>query len=913
MFEKTTAKTVRFLSTYAVIITYLFWCISPVSAARFQAEPSPANHATLSPTLQIMDTIKNIISNPKVPQYVHYLPEAENPARTITLEANGRTRNVAIYGIESAEGVLALWQMFLYGDENFNPVAVIDTTNTPRKIFETTGETLDLTTEYLQQRAEAIANSIRHSELYGDFPGIVTVEVDNSRLYKPVYINITYGQKTAKIEVVIADSIQENDFLRGNRIQYSANQRINYILHVSKVRQAERFMREYLANSISRVITPLHLPKYESNVYVPGVSSTLDKQDKITRVGTGTIAAVSFLEKMISASGLKLLEGSYDVVHSNRPDQPTTHNTISVTRSRSGQFFPQVVNGEHEVMNAPSYNFPHPTGTVILYTALLQGEHDKNEIISALNKGIAQGNLKNKIEIWAGNIATSPDMVKQMENGVIVSDYIKIKTSDIGTLVIIPFMYDDKWTQTTQLLEMARQIRYQDDHPDQGMDQPDTMNFALNFQSDQLHQKQTPQHESKEPIKSTPIIKEKEIPSQLLDWNNLSIPATDSDTPIPLTIIGGGRTSQSAIWRLLGDKRFDVKAIIYADKKIGRLEAFARLLNEAQLGRFPLKITFDQEHETWIEFTNTQTGETKRISFYKRAEKTRESILSIPFKEIGTTMLYDSSGQYLTEETSGYFTEHPEVAGFIMAAPSENAKTKILHFVSGTSEWLGEWKQLFKDKIKKIISPASCTTTCITPVLFIMQKMFGVKNYLFATLHAATGELIIPKPNKKNKPGRERTGTNLAFTSTGAAGAAGLVNPELQGKGDGFAIRGPALSGSYVTLNMITVEPVKNAEYLNKIFTQLAQTGLKNRFAVIEGITSTTQFIRSKAGSILMPEYTRVKPIFDESGQVIASFVSLRLAYPNEGGFSESVLQMSKELGQYVLLQQPIEFINSAI
>ena len=102
----------------------------------------------------------------------------------------------------------------------------------------------------------------------------------------------------------------------------------------------------------------------------------------------------------------------------------------------------------------------------------------------------------------------------------------------------------------------------------------------------------------------------------------------------------------------------------------------------------------------------------------------------------------------------------------------------------------------------RIISNASCTTNCVSPVLKALHAAFTVTSGVLNTVHAYTmGQSLLDAPAGKLRRGRAAA-LNLVPTSTGAAKAVGLVLPDLAGKLDGFAIRTPNPTGSMADLTL---------------------------------------------------------------------------------------------------------------
>ncbi|MCB0969549.1 MAG: type I glyceraldehyde-3-phosphate dehydrogenase, partial [Ilumatobacter sp.] len=100
----------------------------------------------------------------------------------------------------------------------------------------------------------------------------------------------------------------------------------------------------------------------------------------------------------------------------------------------------------------------------------------------------------------------------------------------------------------------------------------------------------------------------------------------------------------------------------------------------------------------------------------------------------------------------------------------------------------------------RIVSNASCTTNCLAPLCYVLDKEFGIENGLMTTTHAYTGDQrLIDTPHSDWRRARAAA-ENIIPTSTGAAKAIGQVLPSLSGKLGGMALRVPVPCGSVVDL-----------------------------------------------------------------------------------------------------------------
>src|SRR5207244_2046708 len=107
----------------------------------------------------------------------------------------------------------------------------------------------------------------------------------------------------------------------------------------------------------------------------------------------------------------------------------------------------------------------------------------------------------------------------------------------------------------------------------------------------------------------------------------------------------------------------------------------------------------------------------------------------------------------------------------------------------------------------RVISCASCTTNCITPVIEVAHRRFGVERALMTTIHAYTaGQQLVDGPSKAFLRGRAGA-ANLVPTSTGAARATMRAVPELVGRFDGVAVRAPIPVGSIADTVFVASRP----------------------------------------------------------------------------------------------------------
>lgn len=189
----------------------------------------------------------------------------------------------------------------------------------------------------------------------------------------------------------------------------------------------------------------------------------------------------------------------------------------------------------------------------------------------------------------------------------------------------------------------------------------------------------------------------------------------------------------------------------------------------------------------------------------------------------------------------------------------------------------------------RMISCASCTTNSITPVVEIMARRIGIKKAIMTTVHAYTSsQSIVDGPSKKTRRGRAGA-ANFVPTSTGAAIATTKAIPELAGKFDGVAIRGPVPVGSIADMVFVTERDVTVQE-VNNIFEEEAET---NKYRGVLGVTHdpivSSDIIGDSHASLVDLGMTTV---------VDGDLVKIMSWYDNEWGYSSQMVREAVRIAE---------------
>src|SRR4029453_4697315 len=169
---------------------------------------------------------------------------------------------------------------------------------------------------------------------------------------------------------------------------------------------------------------------------------------------------------------------------------------------------------------------------------------------------------------------------------------------------------------------------------------------------------------------------------------------------------------------------------------------------------------------------------------------------NLPWEELGVDLVLECTGVFTTAED---LERHIQAGAsyVILSAPtkSETVATGV-HAVNRPP---GR---------PQVISCASCTTNCITPVIEVAHRRLGVERAIMKTVPAYTaGQKLIDGPRKNFRRGRAGA-ANVVPPSTGAPQATTRAVPELAGRFDGIAVRAPIPVGSIADIVFVASRPI---------------------------------------------------------------------------------------------------------
>jgi len=250
----------------------------------------------------------------------------------------------------------------------------------------------------------------------------------------------------------------------------------------------------------------------------------------------------------------------------------------------------------------------------------------------------------------------------------------------------------------------------------------------------------------------------------------------------------------------------------------------------------------------------------------------------LPWKDFGVDLVVESTGLFTEREKAG---KHLEAGArkVIISAPAKNEDVTV---VMGVNE--GDYDPAAHD----VISNASCTTNSVVPLAKILDESFeGIQQGFMTTVHAYTNDQgTHDQPHKDLRRARAAT-LSIIPTTTGAAKAAALSLPQLQGRLDGLALRVPVPDGSITDL-VVMVGRETTAEEVNEAYRAAAEGPMEGIIDYATDPIVSTDIIGNPHSCVLDSPSTMA------NGQM----VKVLGWYDNEWGYSCRLVDLAAYVGE---------------
>ena len=331
---------------------------------------------------------------------------------------------------------------------------------------------------------------------------------------------------------------------------------------------------------------------------------------------------------------------------------------------------------------------------------------------------------------------------------------------------------------------------------------------------------------------------------------------------LKVAINGFGRIGRNVLRGIVESGRTDIQ--VFAINDLGPVETNAHLLQyDSVHGRFPVEVKTD--------------GNTIDVGYGPIQVTTIRNPAELPWD--GVDVALECTGIFVSRDAAAAHLENGSKR-VLVSAPASGADKTIVYGVNDAS--------LTADDL--VVSNASCTTNCLSPVASVLNKAVGIKRGFMTTVHSYTGDQPTLDTMHKDLYRARAAAMSMIPTSTGAAKAVGLVLPELAGKLDGVAIRVPTPNVSVVDL---TFEASRDttAEEINAAIHEAAAGELAGVLGVTDHKLVSMDFNHDPRSSIFATDQTKVMD---------GNMCRILTWYDNEWGFSNRMADTAVAMGKLI-------------
>jgi len=331
---------------------------------------------------------------------------------------------------------------------------------------------------------------------------------------------------------------------------------------------------------------------------------------------------------------------------------------------------------------------------------------------------------------------------------------------------------------------------------------------------------------------------------------------------VRVAINGFGRIGRNVLRAIYESGRTDIEVVAIND--LGPVETNAHLLRyDSVHGKFPGTVKVD--------------GDSINLGRNSIAVTAIRNPEELPWKEHGVDIALECTGIFTDAEKASMHIK-AGAKKVLISAPGKGVSKTIVYGVNDDT--------LTADDT--IVSNASCTTNCLSPIAKVLNDTVGIESGFMTTIHAYTGDQPTLDTMHSDLYRARAAAMSMIPTSTGAAKAVGLVLPELDGKLDGTAIRVPTANVSVVDLKIIASRDT-TVEEINSAMAAAANGPMKGVLAYSDEPLVSIDFNHDPHSSSFAVPQTKVMD---------GRLVRVLSWYDNEWGFSnrmcDTAVAMSK-------------------
>ncbi len=333
---------------------------------------------------------------------------------------------------------------------------------------------------------------------------------------------------------------------------------------------------------------------------------------------------------------------------------------------------------------------------------------------------------------------------------------------------------------------------------------------------------------------------------------------------LKIAINGFGRIGRNVLRGIYESGRKDIDIVAIND--LGSVEANAHLLRwDSVHGKFPTEVKSSGD-------TITVGGDSFKVFAVRDPA-------NLPWGDLDVDVVMECTGIFTDKEKASLHLK-AGAKRVLVSAPASGADKTIVYGVNHDV--------LTKEDL--VVSNASCTTNCLSPVAKVLNDTVGIVNGFMTTIHSYTGDQPTLDTMHKDMYRARAAAVSMIPTSTGAAKAVGLVLPELNGKLDGVAVRVPTPNVSVVDLKFNAARET-SIEEINAAIVKAADGPLKGVLGYTDEPNVSIDFNHNPHSSIFHLDQTKVMD---------GTLVRIMSWYDNEWGFSNRMADTAIAMGKLI-------------
>lgn len=333
-----------------------------------------------------------------------------------------------------------------------------------------------------------------------------------------------------------------------------------------------------------------------------------------------------------------------------------------------------------------------------------------------------------------------------------------------------------------------------------------------------------------------------------------------------IAINGFGRIGRNA-FKIAFDRN-DIEVVAINDLTDNKTLAHL-LKHDSSYGEYSHEVSSD-EHSI--------TVDGKKIQTFAETDPAK-----LPWGDLNIDVVIESTGFFVDPAKARAHIDPAGAKKVVISAPAkgDGADTIVL----GVNE----------DKVKQgttdVVSNASCTTNCITPVMAVLEGHFGIDKAMMTTVHSYTASQKLQDAPAKDLREARAAAENIVPTTTGASIAAAKALPALEGRFGGLSVRVPtpvvSMSDFVVVLKRdVTVEEV------NEVFKKAASEPFyQGILDVTEEELVSSDFKGNSHSCIVDLPLTAV---------VGGNMLKVVAWYDNEWGYSNRLVELTADIAKTV-------------